>query len=62
MPDHLPGAQFALLLRPRYLCRRHLQHGLNGNAAHHVNQFLDGQTRLLDLSTKGNKGCPFFVR
>ncbi|MGA2335641.1 MAG: hypothetical protein ABSG08_09715 [Terriglobales bacterium] len=52
MPDHLPGAQFALLLRPCYLSRQHLQHGLNGNAAHHVNQFLDGQMRLLDLSTK----------
>ena len=53
VPDNLAGARLALLWRPRDLRRRHLQHGFNGDAAYGVDQFFDGQMRLLDQFNHG---------
>jgi hypothetical protein len=59
MENNLPVAAFALLGRAsRRLAGRQLQHSIDGGAAGYVDQFVAGQTALLDQIHHGQKKLP----
>jgi hypothetical protein len=57
--DHVPGASLALLRRTSCrLARRQLQHSLNGGASGYIDQFVTGQSALLDQIDHGHEKLP----
>jgi hypothetical protein len=57
--DHLPGTPLALLRRTSCrLARRQLQYSLNRGPPGHVNQFVTGQSALLDQIHHGQQYLP----